>query len=301
MKKGLLYALIASLLWSIVNPVIKQGLSYDFSPMNFAGLRFTLVGIVLTAYTWHRGMFKTIFDNWKLFLNLIVINIFFGYTAFYFGVDLVDSAISAIVMGVTPLVNVLLAHVIAKNDKLNRYKIISILVGLAGLLLIMGMGNNGAPLGWMGLLGIGCLFGNILCQGYVAILVSEDKSNIDPIFMNAVQMLIGGLMLYIVGVSVEGYHSFFDKPALFYLYLSILVCVSVFAFSLWFIALKMATTKVSDLNMCKLITPIIGAVLSWIMIDGEHPTFSTVVGMLIIVSSLLIYFKGEAIAKRLFK
>ena len=42
MKKGILYAVLASVLWAIVNPFIKQGLSYDFSPMNFAGLRFTV-------------------------------------------------------------------------------------------------------------------------------------------------------------------------------------------------------------------------------------------------------------------
>ena len=51
MKKGILYAVLASVLWAIVNPFIKQGLSYDFSPMNFAGLRFTVVGIILFAPT----------------------------------------------------------------------------------------------------------------------------------------------------------------------------------------------------------------------------------------------------------
>ena len=50
MKKGLLYAILASVLWAIVNPFIKQGLSYDFTPMNFAGLRFTSVGVLLFAY-----------------------------------------------------------------------------------------------------------------------------------------------------------------------------------------------------------------------------------------------------------
>ena len=56
MKKGLLYAILASVLWAIVNPFIKQGLSYDFTPMNFAGLRFTSVGVLLFAYTWHKDV-----------------------------------------------------------------------------------------------------------------------------------------------------------------------------------------------------------------------------------------------------
>lgn len=49
-------------------------------------------------------------------------------------------------MGMTPLINVLLAHLLASNDRLNVHKIISLIVSLIGLLLIVGMGSNGAPL-----------------------------------------------------------------------------------------------------------------------------------------------------------
>lgn len=55
MKKGLLYAILASVLWAIVNPFIKQGLSYDFTPMNFAGLRFTSVGVLFLPIPGTRG------------------------------------------------------------------------------------------------------------------------------------------------------------------------------------------------------------------------------------------------------
>ena len=41
-------------------------------------------------------------------------------------------------MGMTPLINVLLAHLLGSNDKLNGYKIVSLIISLAGLLLIVG-------------------------------------------------------------------------------------------------------------------------------------------------------------------
>lgn len=299
MKKGLLYAILASVLWAVVNPFIKQGLSYDFTPMNFAGLRFTTVGIILFAYTWHKGMWTEIKQHSKLFINLILINMFMGYTAFYFGVDFVSGAISSIIMGMTPLINVLLAHMLASNDKLNVYKIISLGMSLVGLLLIIGMGSNGKPLDLKGIIGIVLLLLSIVFQGYSAISVSEDKGKVNPIFLNAVQMFFGGLLIYTVGLSTEGYHSFMGKPMGFYVSLGILVFISVFAFSFWFIALQSKGAKVSDINMCRLINPILGAVLSWMMLADEHPTFSTVAGMIIIVSSLIIYFKGEDIVKRL--
>ena len=210
MKKGLFYAILASILWAIVNPFIKQGLSYDFTPMNFAGIRFTTVGIILFAYTWHKGMWREIRQHSKLFLNLILINMFMGYTAFYFGVDFVSGAISSIIMGMTPLINVLLAHLLASNDKLNTHKIISLIVSLIGLFLIIGMGSNGAPLDWKGITGIVLLLLSIIFQGYSAISVSEDKGKVNPIFLNAVQMFFGGL-LYIYGGLGHGRLSFFYR------------------------------------------------------------------------------------------
>lgn len=297
MKKGLLYAILASTLWAIVNPFIKQGLSYDFTPMNFAGIRFISVGLILFAYTWHKGMWQEIKRHSKLFLNLICINMFMGYTAFYFGVDFVSGAISSIIMGMTPLINVLLAHLLASNDKLNVHKVVSLIVSLIGLLLIVGMGSDGKPLDWKGITGIVLLLLSIIFQGYSAISVSEDKGKVNPIFLNAVQMFFGGLLIYLVGLGTEGYHSFIGKPTGFYISLGILVFISVFAFSFWFIALQSKGAKVSDINMCRLINPILGAILSWTMLAGEHPTFSTVAGMLVIVSSLIIYFKGPEITK----
>ncbi|WP_042367785.1 DMT family transporter [Bacteroides neonati] len=292
MKKGLFYAILASVLWAIVNPFIKQGLSYDFTPMNFAGIRFTTVGVILFAYTWHKGMWKKITQHKRLFSNLILINMFMGYTAFYFGVDFVSGAISSIIMGMTPLINVLLAHMLASNDKLNTHKIISILISLIGLLLIVGMGSNGEPLDWKGIAGIVLLLLSIIFQGYSAISVSEDRGKVNPVFLNAVQMFFGGLMIYTVGLFTEGYHSFIGKPSGFYISLAILVFISVFAFSFWFIALQSKGAKVSDINMCRLINPILGALLSWTILPDEHPTFSTVAGMVIIVTSLVFYFKG---------
>ena len=105
-------------------------------------------------------------------------------------------------------------------------------------------------------------------------------------------MFFGGLFIYIVGIFSEGFQPFLYKPMGFYTSLGVLIFISVFAFSFWFIALRTEGTKVSDINMCRLINPILGAILSWFMLPDEYPTFSTVVGMLIIVSSLIIYFKG---------
>lgn len=292
-KQGLIYAVLASILWAIVNPVIKAGLSYEMTPMNFAGLRFTSVGIILLLYTYHKGMINEIKENMKLFTLLIIVNIFLGYAVFYLGVNLVDGAISSIIMGTTPFVNIILSHVMTKDDKLNKHKIISILISLIGVLLIVGVKEGTHSIDKVGILGIMLLYLNIVLQGYSAIKVAEYKVNINPVFLNGVQMFFGGLLLYFSGIAIEGYKNFIGKPLGFYISLGILVFVSIFAFSFWFIALQDKNTKVSEVNMCRLINPILGAILSWMMLPEEKPTLNTVLGMLIIVISLIFYFKGK--------
>ncbi len=290
-KKGVLYALLASLIWSIVNPFIKQGLSYGIPPITFAGLRFSIVGVILILYTCRRGLWHQVRENKKLFTMIILLNIFLGYAFFYWGVDLVPSVISSIVMGLVPLINVLMAHFLANNDKIDRHKIISMSVSLIGLILVLDVGGS-QGLDWKGYLGVLCLLLCILSQGYASILVADSGVKIDPVFMNAVQMLFGGITLYAVGVGVHGHFDFFGQPTMFYGCLSTLVAVSLFAYNLWFMALQAGDTKVSEINICRLVTPTIGAILSWIMIPDEEPTVKVVMGMIILLGSMAYFFRG---------
>ena len=61
---------------------IKQGLSYDFTPLSFAGLRFHDRRRHPFAYTWHGGMWREIVCHKRLFGNLILINMFLGSRRF---------------------------------------------------------------------------------------------------------------------------------------------------------------------------------------------------------------------------
>ncbi len=290
-KKGVLYAISASLIWSIVNPFIKQGLSYGIPPINFAGLRFTIVGIILLLYTCRKGLWYQVRDNKRLFAMLIFLNIFLGYAFFYWGVDLVPAATSSIVMGLVPLINVLMAHFLANNDRIDRHKIVSMSISLIGLILVLDVGGSQA-LDWKGYLGVLCLLLCILSQGYASILVVDSGVKLNSVFMNAVQMFFGGIMLYAVGTGVHGHFEFVGQPMMFYVCLFTLVSVSLFAYNLWFMALQAGDTRVSEINICRLVAPAIGAILSWIMIPGEEPTVKVVTGMIILLGSMVYFFRG---------
>jgi drug/metabolite transporter (DMT)-like permease len=75
---------------------------------------------------------------------------------------------------------------------------------------------------------------------------------------------------------------------MYYLSLGWLSILSAVAISIWTVLLKRPGIIVSDLNFWKFLIPVFGATLSWILLPAEKPLAITLVGMLIIASSLVI-------------
>ena len=50
--------------------------------------------------------------------------------------------------------------------------------------------------------------------------------------------------------------------------------------------------KVSELNLWKFIIPVVGAILSWLLVPGEKPELLTITGMIIITGSLILFFRN---------
>ena len=90
---------------------------------------------------------------------------------------------------------------------------------------------------------------------------------------------------------VEGF-TFGPKPPTYFIALIWLGILSAVAFSLWFVVLNRPEVKVSEVNVWKFVIPVLGAVISWLLIPDEHPQWYTLIGMLLIASSIVIvYFR----------
>jgi len=77
----------------------------------------------------------------------IVAAAFFGnslpFALISWGQVKVDAGLTAILMAVMPLITVLLAHLTTVDEKMNRYKLIGVLCGLLGVVVLMGWDQLG--------------------------------------------------------------------------------------------------------------------------------------------------------------
>lgn len=298
MKKRAFYthsvflALVACLLWSSAFVGIKIGLQYS-PPIQFAGIRFIISGLLILPFVKNiRGNWQKTLRNWKIVLRISLFQTIILYTLFYLGMDRVPASIGAMIVGAGPLFVALMAHFMTGKDPLTPRKIIALIIGFSGIVLIALSKEQGEARHLRVVIGIILLLVGNSAGSLGNILVSRNRSGIAPVFLTAVQILFGGLIILLISFFFEEV-SFAAKPLNYYLSLAWLSFLSAAAFTLWFVVLSRPEVKVSDINVWKFIIPVIGAVLSWVIMKGEEPQWQTLLGMLLIASSILvIYFRG---------
>ena len=234
-------------------------------------------------------------NNWRVVAWVTTLQIVVNYSLFYQGLNLVPGALGAVVYGAQPLIIALVAAVLHKDDKLTRKKVITIIFGISGVILIS-VGRQAFRLG-TGLEIIGVLMlltGNIATAGS-NVIVSLKSKEINPFVLSSSSLFLGGVILYFVSIPLEVRHEG-RLPVKYWMILLWLSFMAASAFSIWYKLLQRRGVKVSELNLWKFINPVTGTILSWILIPDEHPEWLTVSGMIIITASLIMFYKSKGVA-----
>jgi drug/metabolite transporter (DMT)-like permease len=292
-------AVVACLLWSTAFATIKLGLPYT-TPIQFAGIRFFLAGLLLVPLALRMGGFGRSFGkNYKFIIVVALSQTFVQYALFYWGISMVPGGITAITIGAQPLFVAIVAHFAMANERMTVRKVLSISLGLSGIVLIsLGKGVYGGG-GPKMLFGISLIILSNLSSGIGNIVISKMQSKVSAVMLSSWQLMLGGLGLFVLSLFIEPFKGFvFPLP--YYLSLGWLSFLSAAAFTIWFNLLQRPGVKVSDLNIWKFVIPVFGAIISWMAIPGESADLISVGGMLIIVIALLWYnfqVKGRGLLK----
>lgn len=280
-------AIVACILWSTAFVGIKIGLKYT-SPFQFAGIRFFLSGLLIIPFIPNlKSSLGIAKDNIPKIILVGIIQTFFQYALFYKGIELVPGALGAMVIGSGPLFIAIVAHFIMPDDHITKRKMFSILLGLSGIVIVSLGRNQMGEVGPFVGLGILILIANNLLSGFGNILVANDKRQIPPLILSSFSMILGGVLLFVVGLFTEGINVG-PFPIEYYISLSWLSFLSAAAISIWYTLLKRPGVKVSSLNMWKFIIPVLGAILSWLILPNESPTMVAVLGMLLVAIALIV-------------
>ncbi|HRT89466.1 MAG TPA: DMT family transporter [Bacteroidales bacterium] len=285
-------AILTCLLWSTVYALIKTGLKYD-TPLFFAGKRFILSGVILLPFAGRLTEYASILKNHsRVFIQVTLLQIILNYILFYWGMNLVPGALGAIIVGSQPLVTALVAAAITDDNTITRKKISVIIAGIAGVILIS-TARQVLRLGSASeILGVILIMGANIATSVSNVIVSVRSKGANPVVLNAMSLITGGLVIFLLAAATEKPAVLTDLPAEYWLTLMWLGFTSAIGFSTWYKLLQRPEVKVSELNLWKFIIPVFGAIISWMVVPEEKPDVMTVTGIIIISSSLVFFFRG---------
>lgn len=270
-----LLAVFCCLLWGSATPSIKTGYKLfqiasedTMSQMLFAGVRFTLAGVlaVLFASLMRKRILVPKRSSLPLVFKLALVQTILQYIFFYVGLAHTTGVRGAIIGALSTFFSILFAVFLFRQEKLTGRKVLGCLLGFAGVVLIniTGSGFGGASFWGDGAMVISTAASAL---SFNQIKVYSQKE--DPVILNGWQFILGGCVLIAVGLLGHGTLRPVSGAAwLLMLYMGFL---SAAAYSIWSLLLKY--NDVSHVTIYSFTNPIFGVLLSELILR-ETNSFS---------------------------
>lgn len=282
------YILIC-IIWGTTWLAIKLSI-FTLPPFFSAGIRFAIATLLIIGVLKFRKYKYSFNLRETVFLLLVGLGSFsIPYGLVYWAEGRITSGLTAVTFAVMPFFAAILSRFVLKTEELSFWKVLGILLGFSGLIVIFGgdlkIGSLGAAAG------IVAVVVSAFLNAVVAVAVKKHGYHIDPVFINLIPMGLGAVTLLGTSVFIEDWSSleFNLSTVLAILYLA--VFGSVVAFAIYFYLLKHISVVL--LSMTSFITPLL-AIASGAIVLGEKFPSGTVVGSALILGGvLLINLYGE--------
>lgn len=292
----LLTALFCCLLWGSAFPSLKltyqlTGDTNEFQKLWLAGLRFVIsgLGILVFAKLKLRTQLKPRLKELPFMLLIALLQTFGAYVLYYIGLGHTTAVKTAVLTSLSAFIVAIMSHFMTRNDRLGWKKGLGLLLGFAGVVVVNFSALSGAVFSFS-LLGEGFIVLHSVLIALTMVLMRKYGGGIDVVRLSGWQFLFGGLMLGITGYvgSPGGVQMGAGAIAL----LIYLAAISAVAFTLWFVLLKYHNATL--LEQYKFANPLIGTVLSVLLVPGEHIGPEMIAAVVLVAAGIFIVNKQDA-------
>ena len=137
MGRDLALLVLLATMWGSAFVFIKLGVA-TVPPFTLAAARIMLALVLMLAYLRLRRLRLPRGRVWLVFALLGLVGNVAPFVLISWGEIIIDSALAAILMAVGPLFTVLLAHAFTGDERLTPLKLLGVLIGLSGVVVLIG-------------------------------------------------------------------------------------------------------------------------------------------------------------------
>jgi drug/metabolite transporter (DMT)-like permease len=266
----------------------------QFETVTFIAMRMAIAGLLhaiiylfaIKGRKWPNGR-----ELWK---RSVVLGIFSTAIPMNFvtaSLNYQSSGVTAILVSLSPVFTVLMAHFMLNDERLNRRKLFGIAVALSGAIFMVSMGETGLPdITQANPIGYLLVISAMISGGFATVYARKYMKGMDAFDVGSVRMWVAGLVtiplsLLLVGfdlsnVNFQGYASLG--------WASVAGTFSGMLLSFYIIKRFGATTRA----MTNYIIPIVSSVGGMLLLN-ETITFGMVVGFTLMLTGILVINRWE--------
>jgi drug/metabolite transporter (DMT)-like permease len=272
--------------WGSTFLAIRIGV-HEVPPFLLAAIRFSIAGLALYLWSIARGESSPTAREWKS-ISLIAVLIFvLDYGLLFWAEQRVPSGMAAVVVAIIPAFMTISEIIFLKTQKLTVRLAVSLLIGLAGVAVLMSRSLNlgGAPIDMPG--AIALIIASI-GWSIAAALMRKIPLPSSKVMSSASQMLAGGIFLAITSAALGEFQKFHPANVSREVWLSLLYLIifgSIIAFTayVWLLHHE-SPTKVSTYAY---VNPVVAVVLGYFF-AGEALGLRTILGSALVLVSVIV-------------
>jgi drug/metabolite transporter (DMT)-like permease len=275
------------IIWGTTYLAIKIGVE-DFPPVLFAGFRWLIAGPILIIIMRIRG-YK--FPEKEDLIHLGTVGILllgFGNVLVVVAEQYISSGLTSLIITTTPFWMVLFERFMYKKGKVNKFVIIGLLLGLAGVILIFSHDIDTVFKGSF-FIGAAALLVAVIGWANGTLYSKYKKVSVDPLMGAAFQMLIAGVILTLLGFSIGEYSYIKTTDAGLYSLLYLIVFGSLIGYTSYIYAV--AHLPISLVSTYAYINPVIAVFLGWLVLS-EPLNIQLILGGIVILFGVWMVKKG---------
>ncbi|MBM4763213.1 DMT family transporter [Bacillus sp. B15-48] len=267
------------LVWGSVWPIYKVALEYT-PPILFSAFRSLLGGVLFTLFLlpqWRKIRLK---ETWPIYTISTIFNVVLFFTLQTIGLQYLPSGLFAVLVYLQPVLVVLLAWIWLK-EPLTVMKVVGILIGFFGVVFISSEGITGN----ISTIGVTLALITGISWAIGTVYIKRTSGFVDGLWLVAIQNLIGGSTMTILGLTMEDVTTIeWNVP--------LILCIlygAIFGVTLAFVVYYklMRAGEAGKVSSFTFLVPLISVLIGTVFLK-EPFTLSLFVGMIMILVSIYL-------------
>jgi drug/metabolite transporter (DMT)-like permease len=288
-RLGIAFAIVY-LVWGSTYLVIRIAV-HDIPPGLLAGIRFVIAGVILGALALARGeRLPASAREWQAVAVMSVAMIVIGNGAVHWAEQFVPSNLTALIISSSALWTAWFGTFGPRAVRLTTGSRIGLAIGMIGVLLLVWPQSEMAA---MRIWALGAIVLSSLAWSAGAIYGRGLRLKLPPLMFAAMQMLMGGGVLWVIGLSAGQMErvAWTSAGIAGMLYLTIFGSCVAYATYVWLI--RHATP--ARLSTIAYVNPVVAAILGWLVLDESLEPLQITGTVIILLGVILVAsFGGDS-------